>query len=71
MFRTRCCSGWWRLARPWGMAGREMAATENVQEAPARISPARKVQVNQICLRAHPGLPIFLQERMVGAEQLK
>lgn len=36
-----------------------MAATENVQEAPAHISPARKVQVNQICLRAHPGLPIF------------
>lgn len=59
MFRTRCCSGWSQLVQLQRTAGRETAATENVQEASAHISTVRKVQVNQICVRAHPGSSIF------------
>lgn len=42
-------------------------ATKNVPEA---LCPHWHGQGNRIHIRAHPGLPI-LQERMVGAEELK
>lgn len=42
-------------------------ATKNV---PKTLCPPWHGQDNRIYIRAHPGLPI-LQERMVGAEELK
>lgn len=65
MFRTGCCTGWSQL-----VAGHETVVTENVPEAPAHASAAGKAHESRGCAPAQPGLPV-LQERMVGAEQLK